>query len=253
MKRAATLPARNPRGMTLLELLVATAIFATLISALYLTLFGGMKLRETANADSEAQLARARVVRVLQSDLQNLVVPSGLLSGPLLRQTASHRDARADTLEFYATNAAVTDEAPWGDIQKISYSLEDPLDPAKAGAGKGRDFTRQVRRDLLSTVVEEEDVPPAECRLLSGVKSLTIQYYDGSDWTDSWDSTAVENENPAGVLLRLELEPDADGRPRPPVEMIREIGQQPRTAAAAASSASSGGGGVTPPAGGGGL
>ncbi len=262
--------------MTLMELLMAAAIFAALIGALYTALFSGMKLRETAWNNFEADVARGQVVRLIEQDFTNLVVPSGILQGALLGQSKSSGDDYLDQLEFYATTGAVTDKEPWGEVQKIEYFLAEPLSDSnskssssaasaagmssnrsaslsssgKAGSLKSGsyDFVRRTTRNLLATVNEAEDEPAAKWRLLSGVKSLKIEYYDGQDWLDTWDSTTVENANPEGILLRMDFAPDENGRTRPPFEIVCQISQQPRTAPAAASggASASGGGGAMP-------
>jgi len=232
------------RAFTLLELLVATAIFALLIAALYAALFGGVRLRETAWKDFEAGVDRDQVGHILADDLNHIVVPAGILAGPLLGQTATNDRERADRLEFYSTTGAVTEKEPWGEIQKIEYFLEESTDDTD---GEGYDFVRRVQRDLLATVVEQDDVPGPEWRLLSGVTALTIQYYDGLQWVDSWDTTTVENENPEGISLRLDLAPDADGRIRPPLEIVCESAQQPRPTASPSGGGGSGGTVPNPP------
>ncbi len=236
------------RAFTLLELLVATSIFSVLIAALYAVLFGGIRLRETAWADFEAGVKREQVARVLERDLEQVVVPAGILAGPLLGETRTTDQERTDHLEFYAASGPVIDDEPWAEIQKVEYFLEAPIDDTDE---EGFDFVRRVQRDLLATVVEEEEIPETEWRLLSGVTAMTIQYYDGAQWVDSWDTTTVENENPEGIRLRLEFASETDGRARPPLEIVCEVSQQPRPTA---SGSSSGGGSATPetpPSGGG--
>lgn len=231
------------RGFTLLELLVAIAIFSVLIGALYSVLFGGIRLRETAWKNFEAGVSREQVAGLIRRDLTNIVVPAGILAGAIVGETQTEGSGRSDTLEFFATTGIVNDAETWADIQQIEYFLEPPVDDDKSGEF---DFVRRVRRDLLSTTVEEEEIPEPKWRLLTGVTSLTIQYYDGEAWQDSWDSTTVENENPDAIRVTMTLAPDADGQPRLPVDVLCETAPQPRPTPAAAAAP------ATPPAGGGG-
>lgn len=224
------------RAMTLLELLVATAIFSTLISALYIALFSGVRLRETAWNNFESGIERVRIAKMLREDLTNIVVPAGILSGPLLGQSGSENNQRHDTLEFFATTGGVTDAEPWGEFQKIEYFLEEPEDGARAAKNRGYDFVRRVRRDLTATVVNQQEVPEARWRLLSGVRAFIIEYYDGTSWIEAWDTTTQENKNPAGVRMRFEFEPDDDGRMPSPLVIVSETAPQPRPTPAAAGS-----------------
>ena len=231
------------RGFTLLELLVATSIFATLLGALYAVLFGGMRLRETAWGDFESGVTREQIAMTLRRDLTDLVVPAGILAGPIIGETESVSDLHLDKLQFYSTDGAVTDREPWGDIQHIEYVLAEPLQAGKSGE---YDFVRRVRRDLLATTVEEEETPQAQWRLFSGVTSFTAEYYDGQAWNSTWDSTLVDNENPQAIHIELTFAPDKDGRARPPLEILCEIAPQPRTRTG--SSATGSGAPATPPA-----
>lgn len=232
----------NAGAFTLLEMLVALVIFATLIGALYAVFFSGMHLREASWKDFESGVLREQVTRTIRRDLRNAVVPAGILAGSFVGQTQSANQVRSDTLTFYSTTGAITDKAPWGDIQSVEYFLTDPIDPGKSGE---YDFVRRVRQNLLATNVEEEDVPEAQWRLLSGVTSLTIQYYDGQAWNDSWDSTTVSNANPQAVQMTLTFAPDSDGRTRPPLEIECEVAAQPRATAAPAVPASPSGSGAS--------
>jgi type II secretion system protein J len=243
-----TRPVFRAHAFTLLELLVATSIFSILIAALYAVLFGGIRLRETAWEDFESGVGREQVARVLERDLAQVVVPAGILAGPLLGETQTTDQERTDRLEFYAASGPVTDDEPWGDIQKIEYFLEEPIDDTNE---EGFDFVRRVQRDLLATVVEEEEIPEPEWRLLSGVTAMTIQYYDGAEWVDSWDTTTVENENPEGIRLRLDFASESDGRVRPPLEIVSAISQQPRPTASGSGTSGEGTAPETPSQGGG--
>ncbi len=49
---------------------------------------------------------------------------------------------------------------------------------------------------------------------MPGVNSLTLEYFDGENWTTTWDSTQEDNTVPAAVRMTLQLDRTAaDGSP----------------------------------------
>ncbi len=206
-------------GFTLIEVLVASTISAVLIVALYAVFHGALNLRESAFERLDDALPRSYVSQTLRRDLAAMTPPAGIMAGALLGESNEDNARRADTLEFYTASAAVGDNEPWGDIQKVEYRLAEDN---SSDAGEGRDFVRAVTRNLLASTVEE---PPEEA-LLSGVESLEFSYYDGEIWEESWDSTTRENEAPLAVRVRIDFasnEEEEDARAAKPFELLFEV------------------------------
>jgi prepilin-type N-terminal cleavage/methylation domain-containing protein len=240
-------PPRSRHGFTLVEMLIATAICSVLLGALFSLLFGALRLRDKTFDAVESGQPRDQVIQVVRRDLMNAVVPAGILAGTFTGEANDDGGTEQDTLTFFATTGIITDSAPWGDIQEIEYTLEEPAD---GNTDEGYDFQRKLTRNLLpATEEEEEDTSP--WILLHHVKSLTIEYWDGSDWTDTWDSTAQENANPSAIRMSLDFYNADDAKKiEAPLEIVTEIAPQPRPTPAAASGATPGGttgGGTTPP------
>jgi type II secretion system protein J len=200
-------------GFTLLELLIASAMFAVIVGALYSAFYGALRLREKAYETLEKGLPKRYAVSLIQRDLAYIAAPVGLLAGPMIGEKTEEGDLRLDLLEIHTASGMVHDDEPWGDIQRIKYSVEeDPLDD-----NQGKHLVRAVTRNLLPSIEEE----PEEERLLRHVQSLEFSYYDGEEWQDSWDSTARENELPEAIRLRIEYAPpEGDERIEPPIELV---------------------------------
>ena len=205
-------------GFTLLEILVASVIFAILVGALSSLFWGAMRLRERTFEVVEGGIPNAYVVRLIERDLDHLLPPGGVLAGNLLAEMETEGDARKDTLEFYSASGILSEKTSWGDIQKITYYLVSPQDgPTDAGS----DLVRAVTRNLLASTEEE----PEEQRLLQNVTSLEFSYYDGEEWQDSWDSTTEEAVVPVAIKGRIQFahRDDTDTVPTRPIEFISEI------------------------------
>lgn len=188
---------RSP-GFTLLEVLVASVIFTTLIGSLYFLFHGSVKLREKSFEAMEKELPKSYFITILKRDLVNMAAPAGVLAGPMLGETEEKGGSRRDRLEFYTTSGVVNGTSPWGEIQMVVYEL---LEPETSGNSAGYDLSRAVTRNLLSSIIEE----PQETRMLHGIQSLAFYYYDGEQWLDSWDSTTMENKAPGAVKIRIEF------------------------------------------------
>jgi hypothetical protein len=87
----------------------------------------------------------------------------------------------------------VDNRTPFGDVQKVAYFLA----PAADG-GSGKSLVRVVTRNLLPVMEEETE----EQVLLSGVEDAGFEYYDGTAWTDVWDSEATSTL-PTAIRFRL--------------------------------------------------
>ena len=212
-------------GFTIIEMIIGLAIFAVLVSALYGVLFGGLRLRETAQRAAEAGIPREHAAMRIRRDFAGIVAPSGVLAGAFTGTQESGRGGQADRLTFYTTSAAVDDDAPWGDIQRVEFYLEAA--PTETDA-EAQALMRKTTRDLLATTAEDTEEEIAEWRLLDGVRSLTFAYYLDPDWLETWDSTTEENKNPTAVSMLVEFSEDENGVAQPPLELVMQTAVQPR-------------------------
>jgi prepilin-type N-terminal cleavage/methylation domain-containing protein len=62
-------------------------------------------------------------------------------------------------------------------------------------------LVRRVRRQLLAPITQV----PEDQILCRGVTSFAARYYDGSQWTATWDSSAIGNTLPLAVEVTLEV------------------------------------------------
>lgn len=209
---------RRPRGFTLLELLLALLISATIAGSLAATLYIAFRARNAA----ERAVATGRTVdvigEIITRDLSNALRPTGVL--------ASTFTGTKDSVEFYCTGPE-SKVAVQGDCKRVAFTLADD-----STGGGHPNLVRDVTTNLLSST----ELAPTEERLCGNVVSLAFAYYDGSSWSDAWDSTQHDNTLPVAVEMTLVLQPP-DGSAA--VQTTRLI---PLACAVAASSSSSSGG-----------
>ena len=123
-------------------------------------------------------------------------MPNGLLAGEFVGEDAtSGAGLDSDTLELYAVVDGGQEVDGTGDIQWVQIGCDPDEDTG------GMVLFRKVERNLLSTRLEDPD-PEIICR---GVRSFNLRYFDGLEWTDSWESVAEDATLPRAVEVTLEL------------------------------------------------
>jgi len=193
------------RGFTLLELLMAVSLSAVLGVGLVVAFNGGRRAESRTTADADARqtgrIALDWIVRDLdscwtsQSDLSAVVgIDDELAEKPhdvIIFSTTSHlppwrelsEDAYNAELEGMSSGfgtAEVPD--PEADYVHVEYNI--------GLGGEDGGFEGLVRRvkTIPFTGSEESEDGWVDQPIAREVVSLNIQYYDGSEWADEWDS-----------------------------------------------------------------
>lgn len=181
--------ARRQAGFTLLEVLVAVAIFALLSGAAVLALAHA--------ADQQA------AVRVHLDRLAGLQLTQGLLQADLSQAVARRTrrpdggadrhafnvaplDARLPLLAFVRHGWDNPDGAPRASLQYVEYRIAD-----------GR-LERSARSDLDGARAGPPQV------LLDGVRAASLRIHAAGEWNDGWIGGV--DALPEAVALELELE-----------------------------------------------
>jgi len=194
---------KDGSGFTLIEVLIATVMFAIILTALNTVLWASMNLREKMDEKLKERRPQNYSLSIIKRDLLNIVPENGLLNGSLIGENQGAASQRMDYLEFYSSNGIVSENYFWGDVQKVEYYLADyETDHEIIEPTQGKTLVRVVTRNLLATVVET----PEEQPLLSNILSLEFNYYDGEEWLQTWDSTTQDPPMPLAIHVRIEFE-----------------------------------------------
>lgn len=230
---AASTP-RTVSAFTLLEVLLAVVILAMVMVVVHAIFHGALSLRNKTDEAFEAAIPLQHTLAVIKRDLSNIAVPGGTLSGTF-QTTLTAGSTASSTMHygqqvgpsFYTASGNLSDDSTWSEMRKVTYYLM----PATNG-GSGLDLVRSVTRNLLPVSQEEY----SDQRLLGGVNNLTFQYFNGSAWVDTWDSTTTSltssttNTLPQGIRVQLTLEADPLTLIAPtPIEMVVPITVQTGT------------------------
>jgi len=233
-------------AFTLLELLIAVVAFAIVLAAINGVFYSGLKLRNRSAASLEKSLPLTQALLVLKRDLASLALPStnetrlvGELqssptgsssssgSGPSSQPRfgslagatggASGQPAQVSP-DFYTLSGLLDTASPWPNVQKVAYLLVDSTNRSALG----KDLVRAVTRNLLPAGGFEE--VPVEQLLLTDVEDVFFLYHDGTDWVDSWDSTADETMKfPRAIKVQIQLAAETRASQSAPVELVVPI------------------------------
>lgn len=182
---------RLARGFTLLEVLIAIAIFS-LISMASFTIF-----QTVLSSDEKARLRHERLNElqraflVMERDIQQMARRSVRLNGEaplqqyLFAEQAGFFDAE-QTLGFVRggwTNPMML--LPRGDMQSVAYQLAD-------------NTLSRLHYNFVDPVVGAE---PSIRPLLSQVKALSFKYYDGKKWQENYQGSGL----PLAIAVIIDL------------------------------------------------
>ncbi len=178
------------RGFTLLEILVATAIFGAVVSASYALLGSGQAVSSRAEARARVfQTARA-AFRAVEADLRGAVMSGSAFDTGLVGTSGASNGVPADTLELVAVNSFPNrspDPAALPgrkiDLSRVIYRIEDGKTSPSIPMGLVRE-----RQAMLTdrTVYANRDENTEE--IAPDVVGLEFRYF-GDSWEESWDST----------------------------------------------------------------
>ena len=219
-------------AFTLLEVLIALFILAMVMGVAHSIFHGALQLRNKTDQAFEDAIPLQHALAMIKRDMANLTVPGGTLTGTF--QTSATTSSTTSTTHngqqagpsFYTASGTVSDSSSWSEIQKVAYYLT----PATNG-GNGLDLVRSVTRNLLPVMQEEY----SDQHLLGGVENLTFQYYNGSAWVDTWDSTTTSSTSsttnllPQGIRVQLTLAVESGKLAASPIEMVVPIAVQTST------------------------
>ncbi len=195
-------PCTTRSAFTLLELLVALVLMNILAASLYAGLHIAHRARDQALERLQPVRTAELTADLIRRELEAALPPTGIMAGAFIGEDGLDQAGRdSDILTFSAATNVVRPGERAGDLREVTLALLD------SEGTQGSALVRLTSTNLLAP----EEPEPVEDVLCRGVRSFNLRYFDGSDWLEVWDSTAVENALPAAVEVTLGI----DGRPDP--------------------------------------
>jgi type II secretion system protein J len=229
-------------GFTLLELLVATAIAAIVLLVINATFFSALRLHNTTHEKIDTDLELQRTLGIIRRDLAGIVLPgnpqaTNVLFGQLTTETFTSTSMDTSggervSPDLYTTSGRIDGWNSFSDVQMVSYFLTPATD------GPTKNLVRLVTRNLLPV----QDMVGDEQTLLTGIQSATISFYDGTDWTDTWDSPTT-SMLPTAIKFSILMAPktaDTSSLTLSPVDLVVPVLATTTASAQAAAAAATG-------------
>jgi general secretion pathway protein J len=186
---------RAARGFTLLEVLVAVAIFAVLSTLAYAGLTHMLEGRDRIEAERERWRALALAFAQLEDDLalarmRGVRDVDGSALPAFRGQPVDPRPLGDPSLEFTRGGVFVSGDGATTDLQRVAYRLTDS--------------------SLMRLTWPTLDRPPGsqarEIPLLSNVDNLTLRLHaPNGAWSDRWPTGDDKNAMPDAVELAFDM------------------------------------------------
>ncbi|WP_070968243.1 type II secretion system minor pseudopilin GspJ [Vibrio sonorensis] len=186
------------QGFSLIEVLIAIAIFASLSLGAYQVVNQVQRSNELSADRSERIKGLQRAFVYLDNDFRQMAVRQYRTNGEeptkqLVQWKENLLDSDSYGLMFVRTGwQNPAQQFPRGEVTKVGYRMRDNV------------LERVWWRYPDTTVAQEPIVFP----LVDKVTDFSMRFNDGNQWTEKWGEDNPEHENrlPKAVELRLELE-----------------------------------------------
>lgn len=188
---------RNKRagqqGFTLIEVLVAITIFASLSVGAYQVLNQIQRSNELSLERSERLKTLQRALVFMDNDFRQMALRQSRTngeesSGQLIQWQDYLLDSDAKGVMFTRLGwHNPQQQFPRGEVSKVGYRIKD-------------DQLERVWWRYVDTPAGQEGVVMP---LLDGVESFEMRFYDGSQWSDNWQKNS---SLPQAVTVSLELQ-----------------------------------------------
>lgn len=211
-------------GFTLIEVLFATLAFSIVLAAINTVFYTGVRLRERVAEKEAIFKPRMRALEMLKQDLRGTFYSEGMRADQFLCEPSNGLSVAGDRIQFFTSTGPTREEAKWSNIQMVEYYLAPSIDPRKTP--DTIDLVRAVTRNILTSTYQA----PVEQRLVSGLSSFGLTFYDGEIWQETWDSELQDPVLPKAVQITLQFnsEREQQGQLPPTLTQMVAILAEPR-------------------------
>ena len=169
------------KGFTLVEILIALAILAIIVTSTFTIFQSASKSWQKGETRSERYQNARNAIHKISTEISQAVINSN----PLCEFTGDKN--KASFVSFISTDSGVFE------LSEIEFWLDEPkrLLMRNYDIDPDFDFTTYDRSDILS----------------ENVSNLEFSYFDGTTWTDTWNSDQVLGIGlPKAVKVKIKVE-----------------------------------------------
>lgn len=196
---------RGLTGFTLLEVIVATIIFTLVVAAAYALFDSARTMADRTEFDAAMQQEARVVLDTLRADLQGTCGSGTVYDTGFTGTQAGGDDTPRYTLDVVSVNNVTTRAtAPEIDLTRTTYSIDEESSTEQKGLVRRK--TKQLT--TLTTVIREDE---GLDEIGPNVQYVKFRYFDGSSWSEVWDSTRSK-KLPWAVEATIHLKGDWKGQ-----------------------------------------
>lgn len=173
-------------GFTLIEILLALALSALLLTTVYWTYFSINRSIDAATEGHDAMDTGRGLIELLKRDVRGITVAKF----PLVATIEEIDGQKVGAIEFATTSHLGQSTHR---LTRVGYALVQDSNGKKI-------LVRRQTKDLRDEVVEFD----MTSELSDIVSGFSLGFYDGTDWVDSWDSK-TRNGLPKQVRITLDI------------------------------------------------
>ena len=215
-------------AFTLIEMILAIGVAAMVLIAVNTALFASLRLRDATQNVVDAAAPLDQAVSYIRRDLQCVVTPtngtSKVLSGSFRAGNVNSTGVpESAAVEMFTATGTLSANAPWADIQRVTYELKQPANRDAVG----RDLYRSVVRNLLTLTTPDVQ----DQLMMSGVQDIKFTCFDGAVWQETWDTTGLtstETNLPLAVRVDIQMA-GRNAATAQAIELVVPIDAQVRT------------------------
>lgn len=174
------------KGFTLIEVLIAAALMAVLLTALYGTFFSILTGTKTAQESLDDYLEAGRFLDRFTSDVHSAYYKPKDDLTLLKGEKTSDGSSLVLTIRSYPSPRK---GEPTGDFAAVRYYLD---------MSEGR---QRIMRESWNPYIGEK----FSAEMTGKIKDFEVSFFNGKDWAKAWD-TGLENRMPMAVRATVRLE-----------------------------------------------
>jgi general secretion pathway protein J len=182
----------SEQGFTLLEVLIAIAIFSVVSLASFTIFDTVLRGDESSKIRSDRQNELQRAFLLIERDVTQIAKRSMRINGEapsnVFIQTADDSFLGDNQAMAFVRNGWTNPGLllPRSDMQSVAYRLED-------------NTLERLHYNFVDAVVGQE---PKIRPLISNVSELSFQFYDGQKWQEKWSGNSL----PLAIAIEIETE-----------------------------------------------